>query len=226
MGYLENELGELSVKKIPGEKLIENSKASGLIIVDMLKGFCDIGPLQSPFNHALAGPIASIVKKWEGPIVSVEDSHQMEDEELNAFPPHCLEGSKEAEVVEPILAELDKKQHDVVKKQTLSPFFGAWGYEDWLTKQEGRGIDSFYVVGNCTDLCVYQTAMGTKMWFAGKDLSVSVNVVINLVDTYDLPKEEVPEGVLPHPREVFNRVFLHHLSLNGINLVEVDLKFS
>ncbi len=224
MSYLENKLGELVIKKLPGERIIEESKDSGLIIVDMLKGFCDTGPLQSPYNHALAGPISSVVKKWEGPIISIEDSHKEDDEEFNAFPPHCIEGTKEAELAEPIQTELEKKDYDVVKKQTLSPFFGAWGYEDWLTKQQGRGIKKFYIVGNCTDLCVYQTAMGTKMWFAEKGDSASINVITNLVDTYDLPKDEAPEGVAPHPRELMNRVFFHHMTLNDINLLEVDFK--
>ncbi|UMZ73158.1 cysteine hydrolase family protein [Natranaerofaba carboxydovora] len=225
MGYLEDNLGELQVEKTAGNTIVENSKDSALIIVDMLKGFCDTGPLQSPYNHALAGPIASLVKKWEGPIVSIQDAHDEDDKEFNSFPPHCVDGSKEAEVVEPILDALQNKEYEVVKKQTLSPFFGAWNFEDWLVKQQGRGIKEYYVVGNCTDLCIYQTAMGMKMWFAGNKEDVSVNVIVNLVDTYDLPLEETPDGVSSHPRELFNRVFLHHMSLNSINLIEIDLKF-
>lgn len=222
MRELEKSLGDLSVESVGIKELKEKSKNCGIIIVDMLRGFCETGPLQSPYNKALAEPISRLVKAWQGPILSVEDSHQEDDNEFEAFPPHCVKGSEEAQVVEPILSALKEKEYEIVKKRTLSPFFGAWGYEDWLTKQKDRQVREFYIVGNCTDLCVYQTALGTKMWFGEKQTPVSVNVVVNLVDTYDIPSDEAPEGVPPHPRELINRVFLHHLSLNKIKLVEVE----
>lgn len=217
---LQEKLGELPVTGEPREKV--TGENSALIIVDMLKGFCNTGPLQSPHNDKLKHPIANLVAQSKGPILSVQDAHSEEDDEFEAFPPHCVANTQEAQLVEPINKEVkDHPKAEILEKQTLSPFFGAHGFEDWLKKQLEDGIENFYVVGNCTDLCVHQTAMGIRMWLSEQKKKADVKVILEMISTYDMPKENTPEGALPHPKDVFHDVFLHHMALNNVKIVEI-----
>ncbi len=221
MDLLQEQLGQLPVVKEPRKKVTQDTSA--LIIVDMLNGFCNIGPLQSPYNDKLKEPIANLVSQFNGPILSVQDAHYETDDEFEAFPPHCMAGTEEAQLVEPINQEMNKNpKAEVLEKQTLSPFFGAQGFEEWLKKQLESGIENFYIVGNCTDLCVYHTATGLNMWLAEQENKADVKVILEMVSTYDMPKEDTPEGALPHPRDIFHQVFLHHMALNNVKLVEIS----
>jgi hypothetical protein len=77
------------------------------------------------------------------------------------------------------------------------------------------------VVGNCTDLCVYQLAMHLRVRHNARNVpGVSVIVPANAVDTYDLPVETASAiGAMPHPGDFFHQVFLYHMALNGIQVV-------
>ncbi len=214
-------LGELPVKEVSMSRLTDYYNA--LIIVDMLKGFCHTGSLQSPHNDALKQPIANLVAKFQGPILSVQDAHEQNDKEFQAFPPHCQKDSEESELVKPIAEALKNHQNwDILYKRTLSPFFGADDYSDWLHKCLVNGIKNFNVVGNCTDLCVHQTALSTDMWLAEQNSNASVSVITNLVNTYDMPIKSTPEGAIPHPRDLYHTVFLHHMALNGVRLLKIE----
>ncbi len=220
MENLSEKLGPLPIIGEPREKV--TSETSALIVVDMLKGFCNTGPLQSPHNDKLKHPIANLVSQFKGPVISVQDAHSEQDEEFDAFPPHCISDTQESQLVEPINKEM--KEHDkaeILEKQTLNPFFGAQGYEDWLKTQLKNGIEDFYIVGNCTDLCIHQTALSTKMWLSQQKNKTDVKVIVEMVSTYDLPKENTPEEALPHPKDIFHEVFLHHMALNNIKLIEI-----
>ncbi|ACB85313.1 cysteine hydrolase family protein [Natranaerobius thermophilus] len=221
MEFLKEQLGDLPVINKQFSQI--TSQNSALIIVDMLNGFCNMGALQSPHNDSLKEPIAKLVSQFKGPILSVQDSHSESDDEFEAFPPHCLADSHESQLVEPIKSQIES-HHDseVLPKATLSPFFGASGYTQWLSQIWEKGVTDIYIVGNCTDLCVYQTAMGTKLWMSEQSKKADINVIVDMVNTYDLPKDQTPKGAIPHPREVFHNVFLHHLALNGIKLIKLE----
>jgi hypothetical protein len=77
------------------------------------------------------------------------------------------------------------------------------------------------VVGDCTDLCVYQLAMYLRLRHNARNVpGVSVIVPANAVDTYDLPAEAAEAvGAMPHPGDFFHQVFLYHMALNGIQVV-------
>ncbi|MDP2895205.1 MAG: isochorismatase family protein [bacterium] len=78
--------------------------ANVLIVVDMLEGFCREGyPL---FCGEDAVKIIPFVKKKieeydkQGlPMIFVADNHAPDDKEFQLFPPHCVNGTKEAEVI-------------------------------------------------------------------------------------------------------------------------------
>jgi nicotinamidase-related amidase len=74
------------------------------------------------------------------------------------------------------------------------------------------------VVGDCTDLCVYQAAMHLRLRAnAAGDRGFEVVVPEDCVQTYDLPVETAQRlGALPHDGDLLHGLFLYHLALNGV----------
>jgi nicotinamidase-related amidase len=77
-----------------------------LIVIDMLKGFCRQGyPLSLPDSTAdvekyILSKSEEILKE-NGKVIFVCDSHSMTDPEIgNPYPPHCMKGTVEAEIVD------------------------------------------------------------------------------------------------------------------------------
>ncbi|BAL80746.1 cysteine hydrolase family protein [Caldisericum exile] len=126
-----------------------------LIIVDMLKDFVyDWGTLRIngakdiiPYIHQLKTQF----KKENFPVIYLADSHDKYDKEFEIWPPHCVEGTEGAEVVD----ELKPDESDIIiKKKTYSGFFKT-ELEETLKK---LNIDELYIVGVATNICVHYTA--------------------------------------------------------------------
>ena len=127
-----------------------------LLIVDMLKGFCQEGrPL---YCGPSVAPIVPFIRKLiegynqrEETVVFICDSHEPDDLEFEMFPPHCVRGSEEAEVIDELR---DVAQNQVViAKRRYSGFFGT-NLEELLA---GLAPELVEVVGVCTNICVLYT---------------------------------------------------------------------
>ena len=82
-------------------------------------------------------------------------------------------------------------------------------------------LKQFIVVGNCTDLCVYQMAMYLRLSAnAGQVVDRQVIVPEECVQTYDTDMETAERiGAPPHPGDLLHLVFLHHMQINGVDVV-------
>ncbi len=150
----------------------------------------------------------------------LRDSHTPDAPEFAQFGPHCLAGTAESRLVRE-LAELPfASTFQDVPKNATSAWAGAETLRDWVERQEAAGVGTFVVVGDCTDLCVYQTAMPLKLGANARDRRIEVVVPAECVDTYDLSVETAGQiGAKPHDAEVLHAVFLYHLVLNGVRVV-------
>src|SRR5437868_12238036 len=100
-----------------------------LIVIDMLKGFCRPGyPLSLPDStvdiekHILSR--GEEILKEHGKVVFVCDSHSMTDPEIgNPYPPHCMKGTVEAEIVDELKPLAAKAT--VLTKNTISIFLNT-----------------------------------------------------------------------------------------------------
>jgi nicotinamidase-related amidase len=202
------------------------AKHVGLIVVDMQVGFCTEGPLSSPRVGRLAAPIAALCRRaYEQGVrefLLTQDWHPPDSPEFAAFGPHCIAGTREAEMVPelaslPFAAELLR-----LRKGSLSAGIAA-EFDPWLERRPH--IREWVVVGDCTDLCVYHEAMYLKLSANEEKLPFQVTVLAALVDTYDVPVETAARlGILPHDGELMHRLFLYHMALNGIRVVR-DLRW-
>ena len=192
-----------------------------IISTDMINGFCRIGPLASPRVEALIEPITTLFKSaWARGvhnIILAQDTHDPEAVEFEAYPPHCVRGTEEAEAVDEIKALPFFDRMLVFEKNTISSNLNT-ELDAWI--ESHSEVDTFIIVGDCTDICVYQMAMTLRLQANVDALKRRVLVPQNCVDTFDTPVELANElGILPHDGDLLHHVFLYHLALNGVEIV-------
>ncbi|GCE11486.1 cysteine hydrolase family protein [Tengunoibacter tsumagoiensis] len=214
----EQQLSDLSWQSLQTEA--EQGKVA-VFSIDMVNGFCHEGPLSS---SRVKGIIPEVVNVFEQAyrigvrqFVMAQDSHTPESIEFADFPPHCQVNTSEAENI-PELANLPFAHlYTTIAKNSLNAFHGT-ELAAWL--DEHKDLSTVIVVGDCTDLCVYQTAMHLKLHANAYNLPLRVIVPANAVQTYDTPVEVAQEiGALAHDGDVLNLIFLYHMYLNGIEVV-------
>ncbi len=127
-----------------------------LLIIDMLNDF--IKPYGALYCGKQAENIISEIMKLKRefkeknfPIIYICDSHEVEDEEFLLFPPHCLKGSKGAQVVEELSPE---EGAFIVYKNKFSGFYHT-ELEKILKELK---VEELYLTGVCTSICVMDTA--------------------------------------------------------------------
>lgn len=209
----------------PLDELLEshNPAEIALLGVDLVEGFCSQGPLASERVAAIVDPIARLcdrllesgVTKFFWPC----DRHPEDSPEFQAFPPHCIEGTVEAEMAKTLREHRVQQFSQVLPKKSVSSLVDT----ELLSRLENDGeLRLLLCVGDCTDLCLYQMALGLRHVAICRHLPWRVAVVQGAIDTYDLPVETAASiGALPHPGDFFHQVFLYHMVLQGIEVVKV-----
>jgi|Deesub1362A_J573_1020465.scaffolds.fasta_scaffold03299_2 nicotinamidase-related amidase len=125
-----------------------------LIVVDMQKDFLE------PEGKLYGGErVRSVIPKVREainfsrdfmPIICTQDWHRKDDEEFSLWPPHCIEGSPGAEIVE----EIGVKEEDIfVKKRRYSAFFST--DLDLILRE--KNIRKLWICGVLTNICVLHT---------------------------------------------------------------------
>ena len=167
-----------------------------VIVVDMLNGFCRFGNLASPRLASVIEPIREYLARElaDGArAVFLVDTHTADDLEFRMFPPHCVEGSGEDEIVDELKEFAERSV--VLRKRRYSGFFGT----DLDAVLTDLAPDEVEVVGVCTDICVLHTSADLR----NRDYEVTVPTA--LVETYDAPGhdgDEVNRWALAHLRDI------------------------
>lgn len=203
------------------------ARSGAMLVVDVIEGFCEHGSLASPRVDEMVSPLVALLNDYSAmggrAVLLPEDSHPEDAREFVSFPPHCITGTSEARTVERVLAvERDGWRH--YPKQTINglaePELGAA-----VRELLAVGIEDFVVVGDCTDLCIYQAAVGLQLLLNRSENAqyrkAHVIVPASAVETYDLAVDAAAAiGAQPHPADLLHAVFLHHMALNGITVVD------
>ncbi|HFL2426459.1 TPA: isochorismatase family cysteine hydrolase [Clostridioides difficile] len=208
MDNLLNELEALksNLDNLPIEK-IENYDLSktALFIIDVNNGFARQGALYSPRVESLIKPIEMFTKKISNKlnrVIAFTDSHTSKSIELLSYPVHCLENDVESELVDE-LKSIENLQ--ILPKNSTNGFFA-------LENLDFDNIDNIIIVGDCTDICIYQFAITLKSYFNQHNIEKNIVVPMNLVDTYDISNV--------HPAEILNLVFFNSMIQNGVNVLK------
>lgn len=197
-----------------------NSAAGAVLVADLIIGFCKEGPLASKRIDAIVRPTVDLLcranERGVQRFVLAQDTHAPNTPEFEAWPPHCVRGTRESEMVPELRSLPFSGLFTIVEKNALSAGMGT-ELEAWLSRNED--VTDYVVAGDCTDLCTYNLALFVRMWAnAGNLAGKRVWVDASTVQTYDLPVSEA-DGALPHPGDFTHMYFLYHLALNGVQVV-------
>jgi nicotinamidase-related amidase len=204
------------------ELVREGADKVGIVSVDVIKGFCTVGPLASPRVNNIVEPITQLFRlAWDCGVRDIalpQDTHPADAVEFGSYAPHCIRGTEESETVEAFKALPFFDQLTVIEKNSINAGL-APAFNDWLRARSH--IKTWIIVGDCTDLCTHQLAMHVRL-SANQKQQAGVRVVlpVNTVDTYDLPVNVAQQiGAVPHDAEFLHLVFLYHMMLNGVEVV-------
>ncbi len=141
--------------------------ANAVLVVDMLRGFLEEGnPLYcgNEARRIIPNVVALLEaeKKRGSSIFFIADCHAPGDLEFKIFPPHCIKGTAESEVI----PELEKFAGKRINKTRYSAF------HDTALEKELKRLkpEKIIVCGVCTDICVMHTVADAR----NRDYAVEV----------------------------------------------------
>ena len=181
-----------------------------LMLVDTLKGFRTIGPMAVPGLEHTDEAIEELVifaieNGYE--IISIEEGHTENSIEFNDYPPHAINGTEEAELIDRLKPY--RKYMKVIKKNSTSGFVTK-EYQEYLEANK-YVIRRIVYCGYLFDICVPNVAIPTKMFFNENNIPCEVIVPENTTETFDSPT---------HPRKEYKTLAKKMLLLNGIKVPE------
>jgi nicotinamidase-related amidase len=187
----------------------------------LIKGFTTTGALASPRIQSIVPAVVDLFRRAHAlgvrHFLLAEDTHEPDAIEFSTYPRHCVAGSEESKTIDALTALPFSERFVHIPKNSISSSLGT-RLPDWLA--EHTEVNTFIVVGDCTDICVYNCAI---------DLRVRANVLgmrqarvivpADCVQTYDTPVAVAEElGILAHDGDLMHRIFLYHLALNGVEI--------
>ena len=135
--------------------------ARAVIVVDMQRGFMapDGALYCGEGARSIIQPIRQRVEREleaGATVFFTQDTHVPDDKEFEMFPPHCVEGSGEEEIIDE-LSDLARDARRIVKRR-YSAFFET----DLAEQLSDLQVDDVVVMGDCTDICVMHTVSGLR----------------------------------------------------------------
>lgn len=206
------------------DSVIEEAGSAGqvaVVSVDLIVGFCHSGPLSSPRVAGILPAVAALFQRaYAAGITNIaltQDTHRPDAEEFASYPPHCIAGTEESQTA-PELANLPfADTFTIIEKNSISSVIEP-AFTEWETTH--GPFSTYIIVGDCTDLCIYQAAMALKLRSVDQHLGQRVIVPANCVETYDVPVEMARTlGAPPHDGDLLHHVFLHSMAQNGVEVV-------
>jgi nicotinamidase-related amidase len=219
-GFLENWFAKLPVLKLTD--LVKQPEKLAIVSVDIINGFCYAGPLSSPRVAGIVHPICqlftSLHQMGVKHFVLTQDTHEADAVEFADFPPHCVRSTTESETVDEFKELPFFSEFVIFPKNSINSALNS-GLAAWV--ESHPEVDTFIVVGDCSDLCTYQLAMFLRLDANARQLKRRVVVPENCVQTYDTPVAlAVEKHLTAHPGDWMHVSFLYHMFLNGVEIVK------
>lgn len=166
-----------------------------VIVVDMLKGFHNIGALANPRIENIIPNIRDLLEKktqegWK--LIFLRDYHDPNDKEFEIFPSHCVKGTPETEFVDELQEFVGLDDAMIINKTRYSGFFNT----SLAVILRRENPEQVIVVGVCTDICVLHTVAGLR------NRDYRVIVFDDCVETFD---------ALGHPAWGSSREAIQHM---------------
>ena len=192
------------------EKRLEDYKKA-LYMIDMNNGFVNFGPMANPEYRKLIPEQLKIIDKFrkEGELVNfVLEGHTPDATEFKKYPPHCIIGTPEAELIPELISEQNKDNTKIYYKNSINGMLTGNIKEDI---QRLTNLKEIVLAGVCTDLCVMDFGRTLSRYLDEINREVVMFLVRNACDTYDAPD---------HNREEWLNIAYRVLEQAGVIIVE------
>ena len=184
-----------------------------LVVIDMVNGFVNFGALADKNIDKITPTILDIMreaKKNNFGLLAFKDCHAENDEEFKTFPPHCIKGTAESELI-PQLKEVSNMFDFIIDKNTTNGF---------VTKQFQNLLkinmyDNVLVCGCCTDICVSNFVKSYIDYIKKEKLPTKVVVFENACYTFD------GKG---HDAEEFHKNSIQDMKNYGAKIAKYPIK--
>lgn len=178
-----------------------------LVVVDMVNGFVKNGVMSDKSINEITPKIKLLVEQAltenEG-VAFIKDTHYEDSTEFKKFPPHCIKGSGEEELIDELKPyEIDSL---VYEKNSTSTMY-APGFISDIDKM--KKLREIIITGCCTDICVMNLAIPLVNYFDQNNRNINVSVIENAVETYDAPI---------HQRNEYNEMALKLMKQAGVKI--------
>ena len=183
-----------------------------LVVVDMVNGFINEGNLADKSINRISPNVEKLIQdaiKNDVKIIAFKDTHTENDIEFKSFPPHCIRGTSECELI-PQLKVYEKYMY-IIEKPTTNGF----NTPQFKSIIKSVKFDNIYVCGCCTDICVYNFVSSLNRFLQENHINTNISVVRDAVDTFN--------GINHNADEV-NYNYLSKMKYLGINLPKYDKK--
>ncbi len=182
-----------------------------LVVVDMVNGFVKKGALADPEIGRIVPEITRLIEQTldeGGHVVFVKDTHHENSREFKAFPPHCIKGTPEAELIDEFKPYEELGLATSYEKNSTSTMFAKGFLRDL---EEMENLKEIIITGCCTDICVMNLAIPLKNYLDEYDREMRLVVPKNAVDTF--------RGEL-NDRDERNLEALDWMSRGGVEIVD------
>ena len=180
-----------------------------LITIDMVNGFVKEGNLAAPsIMRVVPRQIellnAALDNKDTG-LVFIRDSHPINAVEFKTYGTHCLESTKETEVIDE-LKGYEPYALEYLKNSTNLMY--APKFIDDLIKF--NNLERIRLMGCLSEVCVENGAIGLRTFFDQINKDVEVCVHSDAIDTFDAPG---------HDADIVTKEALNRMEANGIKVL-------
>ena len=178
-----------------------------LVVVDMVNGFVNEGALADKRINRIVPTIEKLIiisKQKNFDIVAFKDCHSKNDIEFKEYPPHCIKGTRECELV----PELKKYENfmKIIEKPTTNGF-NTQKFKQLIASSLYNNV---FVCGCCTDICVKNFVISLNSFFKKNNINTNIVIITNGVDTFNAPNHNANE---------VNNLIMQELRDKGIKLM-------
>ena len=157
-----------------------------LIVVDMVNGFVKEGVLHDEKISKVIPRQIELIKEFQNQgklVVFVKDTHTKDSVEFERFgnTTHCLQGTKESELVDELKEYEDSLNAVSVEKNSTS-FMESPEFRELM--DHWKSLVDFDIVGCCTDICVVNGAIGLANYLDENNRKHHIRVHEDAIATY------------------------------------------
>lgn len=181
-----------------------------LVVVDMVNGFIKEGKMSDKDINHITPRIKSLVESFlsdEEGVAFIKDTHEVNSTEFKKYPPHCLKGTSESELISE-LSSYEQKSLSYEKNSTSTIF--AKNFMRDIERMES--LKELIITGCCTDICVMNLAIPLVNYFDEENRDVRVLVPQNAVETFN-------SNI--HNRDEYNSIALKLMKNQGIGVENI-----